>query len=177
MVLAGTSFALESTLSGKTHLALLRAARQRGYRIILQFILLDSPGQAVERVSLRVLQGGHDVPEGDIRRRFERGRWHLVDDYLPLADEWALWDNTSPPPRCMAGSSTHRVEEISDMLNSSKTQETVPYEISELERLGLEAGRIATAKMLEHYRRQGIEVTPQMTLAKPVRKAENGAEG
>jgi len=38
-------------------------------------------------------------------------------------------------------------------------------------RIGLEAGRIATAKMLEHYKRMGIEVTPQMTLAKPVRKA------
>lgn len=106
-----------------------------------------------------------------------RIRRFLNADYLPLADEWALWDNTSSPPQRMAGSNTHRVEEISGMLNSSKTQETAPYEMSEMERLGLEAGRIATAKMLEHYKRMGIEVTPQMTLAKPVRRSEDGAEG
>jgi hypothetical protein len=44
-------------------------------------------------------------------------------------------------------------------------------------RLGLEAGRIATAKMLEHYMRMGVEVTPQMTLARPARKEDLAAEG
>ena len=58
------------------------------------------------------------------------------------------------------------------MLDSSKTQETAPHEMSEMERLGLEASRIATAKMLEHYKRRGIDVTPQMTLAKPLPKPE-----
>lgn len=52
------------------------------------------------------------------------------------------------------------------MLDSSRTQETPPEEMSEMVRLGLEAGRRATAKMLDHYRRMGIEVTPQMTLVK-----------
>lgn len=171
LVLAGSSFALESTLSGKTHLALLRTARQRGYRIILHYVLLTSPGQAVERVFVRVMQGGHDVPEADIRRRFERSRRHLVRDYLPLADEWALWDNTSPPHQRMADSNTHSAEEVASLVDSSKTQETPPEEMSEMVRIGLEAGRIATAKMLEHYKRMGIEVTPQMTLVKPSRKA------
>jgi hypothetical protein len=90
----------------------------------------------------------------------------LVEDYLPLADEWAVWDNAVPPHRRVAGGKTHCVEEIRTMLESSRIQETPPEEMSEMERLGLEASRRATAKMLEHYRRMGIEVTPQMTLVK-----------
>lgn len=171
------SFALESTLSGKTYGSLLRLARECGYRVVLHYVLLGSPTQAVDRVSLRVRQGGHDVPEADIRRRFERSRRHLIEDYLPLSDEWVLWDNSLPPHQRVAGSTTHRIEEIPAMLESSKAQEAPPEEMSEIVRLGLEASRIATAKMLEHYRRMGIEVTPQMTLAKPSRKAEDGAAG
>lgn len=173
LVKAGTSFALESTLSGKTHLGLLRMARECGYGVVLHYILLSSPTQAVERVSLRVMQGGHDVPEADIRRRFERSRRHLIADFLPLADEWVLWDNSVPPHQRVAESKTHRAEEIQAMLESSRTQETPPEEISEIVRLGLEASRIATAKMLEHYRRMDIEVTPQMTLAKPSQNKAN----
>lgn len=167
MVKAGTSFALESMFSGKTHLALLRTARECGYRVVLHYIPLASPSQAAERVSLRVVQGGHDVPEADIRRRFERSRRHRLTDYLPLAEEWVLWDNSSPPHQRVAGSKTHRTEESQVMLNPSTTQETAPYELSEMERLGMEASRIATAKTIEHYRRMGIEVTPQMTLGDP----------
>lgn len=176
LVKAGSSFALESTLSGKTHLALLRTAKARGYRIVLHYILIDSMSQAIERVALRVSHGGHDVPECDVRRRFARSRRHFIEDYLPLADEWMLWDNASPPPRRMADSTTHRLEEIPAMLDSSRIQETPPEEMSEMARIGLEAGRAATAKMLDFYRRMGIEVTPQMTLAKPSRKSEDSAE-
>ena len=172
LVKARTSFALESTLSGTSHLALLRMARESGFRVVLHYILLASPNQAVERVSLRVLQGGHDVPEADIRRRFARSRRQVLADYLPLADEWVLWDNSSPPHQRVAESKTHSAEEIQAMLDSSTTQETAPEEMSEIVRLGLEASRIATAKMLEHYRRMGIEVTPQMTLAEPKSEEE-----
>lgn len=143
----------------------------------LHYILIASPSQAVERVFLRVLQGGHDVPEADIRRRFARSRRHLIEDYLPLADEWVLWDNTVPPYQRVADSKTHRVDDIPAMLEPSKTQEAPPEEMSEMVRLGLEAGRIATAKMLEHYMRMGVEVTPQMTLARPARKEDLAAEG
>ncbi len=176
LVLAGTDFALESTLSGKTHLALLQAAKLRGYRIVLHYVLLASPEQAVERVSLHVMQGGHNVPEVDIRRRFERSKRHLVNGYLPLADEWMLWDNTTPPHRAIATSETHHRDEIFTMLESFKVQEEIPRKVSEMERLGLEASRIATAKMLDYYKRMGIEVTPQMTLAKPSQDVDKSKE-
>lgn len=169
----GNSFALESTLSGKTHMALLRSAKELGYEVVLHYILLDSVTQAVQRVALRVMHGGHDVPEADVKRRFERSRKQVATDYLPLADEWVLWDNAVPPHQRVADSSTHRPEEIQAMLASFKIHETPPREMPEMVRLGLEASRIATAKMLDYYRRMGIDVTPQMTLAPPA----NGKRG
>jgi predicted kinase len=74
---ARSSFAIESTLSGKTHVAMVRTAKERGYRVVLHYILIDSADQAVERVALRVTHGGHSEigprsPDG--RTRGCRGR-------------------------------------------------------------------------------------------------------
>jgi len=171
------SFGLESTLSGKTYVALLQEAKRLGYRVALHYVLVDSASQAVERVALRVKLGGHDVPEDDVRRRFDRSRRHFLSSYLPLADEWALWDNAVPPHRRIADSTNHQVAEIAAMIDSSKTQETPAEEMPEFVRLGLEASRIATAKMLDYYKRMGVEVTPRMTLAKPSDPSEPPTAG
>ncbi len=127
---------------------------------------------AVARVALRTTHGGHAVPEEDVRRRFTRSRRHFLEDYLPLADEWALWDNASPPPVPVADHSNCGRAELEAMLNSPKVQEPSPSEMPEIVRLGLEAGRAATAKMLDFYKRMGIRVTPQMTLAPEPKKRE-----
>jgi hypothetical protein len=132
----------------------------------------------VERVALRVSHGGHFVPEEDVRRRFARSRKHFLEDYLPLADEWGLWDNFSPPAVQIADSSTHTTLALAEMITSSKLQEAPPPQMSEMSRTVLEASRRATAKMLDYYKRMGIRVTPQMTLApepkKRTRKATAG---
>ena len=127
---------------------------------------------AVARVALRTTHGGHAVPEEDVRRRFTRSRRHFLEDYLPLADESALWDNASPPPVPEADHSNCGRAELEAMLNSPKVQEPSPSEMPEIVRLGLEAGRAATAKMLDFYKRMGIRVTPQMTLAPEPKKRE-----
>jgi len=56
------TFALETTLSGKTYIRLFRRARQLGYEIELHYLWLSSPTQAIARVRQRVQQGGHHVP-------------------------------------------------------------------------------------------------------------------
>ena len=53
---------------------------------------------AVERVAQRVRQGGHDIPEATIRRRFDAGKRLLVDVYRPLVDQWVLYDNAGDKP-------------------------------------------------------------------------------
>lgn len=159
------SFALESTLSGKTHLTLLRDAKAKGYRILLHYILVGSAAQAVERVALRVRHGGHAVPEDDVRRRYERSRRHFLEEYLPLADNWGLWDNQVPPISMIADSASHSPDEMTAMFNSAKVQGPEPREPSEMAALVIEASQAATEKMLDYYRRMDIKVTPEMTLA------------
>lgn len=105
------------------------------------------------------------MPEDDVRRRFERSRKHFLEDYLPLADEWGLWDYHEPPTVQIADSKTHRPTDLAAMLNATHLQESKPAEMSEMSRIVMEASRVATEKMLDYYKRTGIKVTPQMTLA------------
>jgi len=104
------TFALESTLSGKTYIRLFRRALKAGYEIELHYLWLSSPAQAVARVRQRVKLGGHHVPAVDIRRRFKRSLAHLLDDYLPLATRWAIWDSRSLPVKRLAISSDHDID-------------------------------------------------------------------
>lgn len=169
LMAAKASFAIESTLSGKTYVALIREAKALGYRFLLHYIVIGSGAQAVGRVALRVRLGGHHVPEEDVLRRFDRSRRHFIEDYLPLADEWGLWDNAAPPPTKIADDTTHTLDQLQAMLASNSLQEAPPREMSEMSKIVLEAGRVATEKMLDYYKRMGIKVTPEMTLA-PERK-------
>ena len=68
------SFAFETTLSGVGYARKIPQWRQLGYRLELFFLSLPSADMAVQRVAERVRQGGHDIPEATIRRRFEAGR-------------------------------------------------------------------------------------------------------
>jgi predicted ABC-type ATPase len=110
------SFALESTLSGRTYVSLIRDARTDGYTIELNYLWLPTAALAVRRVRQRVREGGHSVPEADIRRRFARSLRHLVEDYLPLAHRWWIWDNDRSPAIVLAESSTHAIEEAAAAL-------------------------------------------------------------
>ena len=106
------TFALESTLSGKTYIRLFRRARKLGYEIELHYLWLSSPAQAIARVRQRVQQGGHHVPAADIRRRFKRSLTHLPDDYLPLATRWAVWNSRSLPAKRLAISGADAIETV-----------------------------------------------------------------
>lgn len=110
------SFALESTLSGKTYLALLQGARERSYCLQLHYLRIATVADAVERVRQRVLQGGHHVPPEDVNRRFGRSLHNLVENYLPIADQWVIWDNTSFPARNIASSRSHTILQVQRML-------------------------------------------------------------
>jgi predicted ABC-type ATPase len=170
LMAARRSFAIESTLSGKTYVAMLSKAKEQGYRIAMHYIMIGSANQAVNRVALRVAHGGHHVPDEDVRRRFDRSRKHFIEDYLPLADEWVLWDNAQPPHLLLADSSTHDIKQLNAMIASTNLQEAAAQPVTEMVRMGLESSRAATTKMLDYYKRMGIRVTPQMTLAPEPKK-------
>lgn len=92
-----TSFAIETTLSGNSTLALIDEAKQHGFRVALNFIGLESVDLAKARVASRVASGGHNVPQEDIERRFARS-FENVPDAISKADEAVLYDNTGPSP-------------------------------------------------------------------------------
>jgi len=53
---------------------------------------------AIDRVRSRVAEGGHNVSEEDIRRRFDRGWANFRDIYRDLADAWVIFDTSGPEP-------------------------------------------------------------------------------
>jgi predicted ABC-type ATPase len=58
---------------------------------------------AIARVSGRVAQGGHSIPEEVIWRRFDAGLRHFSDLYRPLVIAWVLYDNSGQLPVFMEG--------------------------------------------------------------------------
>jgi len=95
---ASTSFALESTLSGVTYQERLQQMKDLGYTVEIVFLRLSSAELAIKRVAHRVKQGGHHVSNEDVRRRFVRGWLNFELHYRPMADVWAVYENSGPIP-------------------------------------------------------------------------------
>ena len=98
---AGTDFAFETTLSGLSLLTRLRRLKVIGYRVEFVYLHLPSPRLALRRIAARVKQGGHNVPPADVLRRFARSWSNFQTVYRPLADTWAVYDNSRPTPRLL----------------------------------------------------------------------------
>lgn len=95
-------FAFETTLASRSFAPFLQELKRRGYTVVLIFVWLQSPRLAFRRVRLRASKGGHDVPQEIISRRYDRGLANLRQLYLPLADSWFIFDNSSPEPVLVA---------------------------------------------------------------------------
>jgi len=91
-----------TTLAGRNFARAIEQWRSAGYHVSLIFLSLPSADLAVERVAERVRQGGHAVPEEDVRRRFDRGRAHFETLYKPLVDAWMLYDSSGDVPVLIA---------------------------------------------------------------------------
>lgn len=94
----GESFAFETTLSGLGYRQHVDRWRSMGYQVSLYFLVLPDAEAAISRVAERVRQGGHDVPEPVIRRRFSAGLHNFNHHYKARVDTWALYDNAGPEP-------------------------------------------------------------------------------
>ena len=101
-VRCGRSFAFETTLSGRRHARCIPDWQEQGYRVKLIFLRLPTPEDAIARVARRVSEGGHDVPEAVIRRRFHAGWRNFEEIYRELVDAWAAYDNSGGAPMRVA---------------------------------------------------------------------------
>lgn len=90
----GVDFAIETTLSTRSYVSLVKDAQARNYHVTLLYVWLESEEVAIERVAMRVAEGGHHIPEPIIRRRYRRGISNLFKLYLDLVDAWVLVNNT-----------------------------------------------------------------------------------
>jgi len=92
------SFAFETTLSGLNYIDRIRNWKKAGYEIILYFLKLPSEEMALKRVQTRVSEGGHNVPEDVIIRRFHRGWANFQKHYKHMVDDWVVFDNSGYIP-------------------------------------------------------------------------------
>jgi predicted ABC-type ATPase len=95
------NFAFETTLSGLTYARRMESWKQTGYRIEIVYLRLDSVELALRRIATRVLQGGHDVARRDVIRRYKRGLANFETVYRPMAESWAIYDNSGASPVLM----------------------------------------------------------------------------
>ena len=95
---ARRSFAFETTLSGRTYIGMIRRWRDEGYHVKLVFLGLATPEEAICRVRQRVRQGGHDVRDCVVRRRFVAGLCNFEMVYRHCVDQWVWYSNSGKHP-------------------------------------------------------------------------------
>ena len=87
------SFIIETTLSGKYLVKIIKQAKEQNFKVVLIYLFLETNTENIYRVKNRVLNGGHNVPNEDIVRRYYRSRKLFENMYKNMADEWMLFFN------------------------------------------------------------------------------------
>jgi predicted ABC-type ATPase len=93
------SVAFEATMAARTLAPWVKSLTATGYVFRIMFLWLPTADMAVKRVSRRVQEGGHHVPEAVIRRRYEAGLRNFFRIYSSLAETWSFYDNSVRGPR------------------------------------------------------------------------------
>jgi predicted ABC-type ATPase len=155
------SFGLESTLSGKTYARLLAEAKAAGFFISLHFLVVPSAEVSIERVAHRVTKGGHHVPDDDIRRRFRRSVENFLQIFLPLADEWKVWDNEGSEMKLLATSTTASHDDAHQLLTAMTMREEPPMSLSPSDQRALRALQLAYEDAKAENARWGLPMIPQ----------------
>ena len=106
----GLDFGFETTLSGKTYVRLLQEMKKRGFLIHIFFLWINDVELGLERIKLRVRNGGHAIPEGTVSRRFGRSLANFLSVYRPLADSWTIFDNSGNVPEMIAIEESGEIE-------------------------------------------------------------------
>ena len=109
------NFSFETTLATKSYKAKIVEAQQRGFQVVLLFFWLRSPKLAIERVKLRVIEGGHNIPEEVIKRSYFRGIVNLFERYLDICDEWIIVDNSELKYKIIAEGNKNETATIVDI--------------------------------------------------------------
>lgn len=88
----GINFTQETTLSGSRTLKTIKRARELDYFIRLYYVGVNSSDESIKRIKNRVEKGGHDIPERDVKRRYNK-RFEDLANILPYCNEVRFYDN------------------------------------------------------------------------------------
>jgi predicted ABC-type ATPase len=94
---SGVDFAFETTLTTLSYINTIQFAKEKGYTISLLYFWLNDVNLAIERVKTRVNEGGHNIPEETIRRRYSRGIINLTTKFITVCDYWIVINNSGRP--------------------------------------------------------------------------------
>ncbi len=97
-------FAFETTLAGRTYINLIKEVKSKGYSVHIFFLWIPSEDLAKQRIKQRVKQGGHHVPDADVKRRLRRSLKNFFNHYSPLVDGWDIFDNSGSEPKLVVKS-------------------------------------------------------------------------
>lgn len=121
----GETFSIETTLTTKSYIHLVRRAKAYGYEVILLFFWLNSPELAQLRVKERVANGGHNIPENVIYRRYAAGIRNLFNLFMCEVDSWVIFDNSENPRKQIASGGRNTNSIIVEELLYKKMQSYV----------------------------------------------------
>ena len=124
LVSQNETFAFETTLSTKSFKNRILDAKDKNYNITLLFFWLKNPELAKERVKTRVLEGGHNLPQDVIERRYYKGIKNLFEIYLSIVDHALIFDNSQGKHDLIAEMS---IREELIILNQNKFNELKNY--------------------------------------------------
>lgn len=113
LIASRTTFAIESTLSGRTHLRLIDEARRSGLQVRLLYFFVSDIEETLRRIAQRVREGGHDVPEADVRRRWPRTLANF-SLYAARSDGWQVFDANGRTPLLVAAGEQGRTIEVTE---------------------------------------------------------------
>ena len=120
----GKDFAFETTLATRSYVGLIKEAKLKEYKITLLYFWLDSPEFAIQRVAIRVMKGGHNIPRDIIKRRYARGIKNFITLYKDLCDRWMVIDNMYSVPHLLAESNNGAVNIVNEQIWRSLIEHT-----------------------------------------------------
>ncbi len=97
----GATFTFETVMSSPDKIDFMHQAQGRGYRTYLYFVATDDPAINLARVAQRVAQGGHDVPEDRVRKRYRRSI-DLLDAACGASNRAYVFDNSGEAHELLA---------------------------------------------------------------------------
>ena len=90
----GISFNQETTLCGKSIIKNIILAKEKGFYVVVNYVGVESPEIAKQRVRQRVIKGGHGIADKDIERRYYNSLNNL-EEIISICDELNIYDNTN----------------------------------------------------------------------------------